>query len=442
MSFLKRKAKETPPAKEVDNQLFEAVYRWLNSGTTLRRDNLKTYVTLGFEGNPDVYSIINNIAAKFAQVPFKLISIDAKGEETELKSHELIDILKKPNSYQKWYEFAYLWEAFRCTTGNSIVYAPKLEFGNNQGKLAGNGLMITPSQNVEIVSNGMFNPIGYYKLDIDSQQTKIMPEDVIHTRLPGMTYNDGRNFMGQSPLKSALYLIFTQNKGYELLGKMYENPLPPGMLVDEGQTSQPSVEAQSAFEKLWKKKFGKGNSTGMPILTGGKKQWINLMTSTINDLMVGDTLKNGARVLANVLNWPSALMNDAAAMTLDNLKVFVKLAYTDRIKPDITAMLNGFNDSFVQAYAKINERLELRPDFSKVEELQADKKLTAEWLGILVDKGVITRDEARKVLEFDATELEGMQKHTMAFNLVDVDGEVEPTDTDTQKNLKGNEIYK
>ena len=35
-----------------------------------------------------------------------------------------------------------------------------------------------------------------------------------------------------------------------------------------------------------------------------------------------------------------------------------------------------------------------------------------------------------------------MQKHTMAFNLVDVDGEVEPTDTDTQKNLKGNEIYK
>ena len=439
-----KKEKKIEVAITDQNQMYEAIYKWIQNGFQLDKDNQKVYVTEGFEGNPDTYAIINNISSKAAMIPFRLVSINAKGEETELFQHELLDRLKTPNNYQTWTEFVYTWEAFRLTTGNSIIYAPRLEFGgNNNGKIMPDGMTLMPTQNTEILSGETWmEPVGWYVLDLDAHKQRIDPKDVIHSRMPSLTYDRGKNFMGQSPLKSAITLIFTQNKGYELLASLYKNPMPPGLLVDENQTQPYSVDIQSKLEETWNRKYGSQNSKGAPILTGGKKQWISFMTSTIRDLMIIESTQNGARVLANVLNWPSALMNDTSAMTLDNLKVFIKQAYTDRIKPDLQVLYEDLTNEICPAYARAGETLKLEPDYSVVEELQQDRKTLSEWISIAVNNGIISRNEAREMLELEEIEdSPGMDELTMSFNLVPVDGEKMPDIEEVNKNLNGNEPY-
>jgi len=440
--FFKKEKAITVEVTE-NNKLYEAIYKWIANGFVLDKDDQKIYVKQGFEGNPDTYAIINNIASKASLVPYKLISIRGE-EEEEIKEHEVLEILKRPNHYQNWTEFIYSWEIFRLVTGNSLIYAPRLSFGgNNNGKFTQDGMTLMPTQNTSIVAGQTWtDPIGAYVLDLDAQSLRIEPSEVIHSRMPSMTYDNGKVFMGQSPLKSAITLIFTQNKGYELLAGLYDNPMPPGMLVDENQTQPYSKEVQSKLEETWNRKYGSsGDKKGAPILTGGKKQWISFMTSTIKDLMIIESTQNGARVLANVLNWPSALMNDTSAMTLDNLKVFIKQAYTDRIKPDLQVLYEDISNEILPAYAKAGEVLKLVPDYSIIEELQQDKKTTVEWVSIAVSNGILSRNEAREVIDYEGIELPTMDNLTMPFNLQEIGQEIEPTDEEVNDNLDNIEPY-
>ena len=203
-----------------------------------------------------------------------------------------------------------------------------------------------------------------------------------------------------------------------------------------------TTSTTKARRNTWKRKYANQTNEGAPILTGGKKQWISFMTSTIRDLMIIESTQNGARVLANVLNWPSALMNDTSAMTLDNLKVFIKQAYTDRIKPDLQVLYQDLTNEICPAYARAGETLRLEPDYSVVEELQQDRKTLAEWLTMAVNNGIISRNEARDMLELEPKEdSPGMDKLTMSFNLTDVEGEEMPDIDEVNENLEGTEPY-
>lgn len=165
------------------NQLYHALYQFLSTGTPLGTDSkMKDYVREGYEGNPDLYSIVVKLAGMFAQVMEEAKLVQMKGDqEVEVQNDEIDRLRDQVNYYQTFYEFTQEWAIFRYITGNSIVYAPRLTSGMNRGKLTKDGLIMMPTQNIIIQSKGWRQPVGEYLLDIN-QTYKIAASDVWHER--------------------------------------------------------------------------------------------------------------------------------------------------------------------------------------------------------------------------------------------------------------------
>ena len=179
------------------NQLYRSLYEFLSAGMALGQDSkMKDYVREGYEGNPDLFSIILKLAGMFAAVMDSARLVTWKGDrEEEVENKEIDDLLEQTNYYQNFFEFCRHWAVSLYVTGNAIVYAPRFPAGMNKGKLTGDGLIIMPSQNVTIKSAGWRQPVGFYTLDIN-ESYKIPAADVWHERFaPTLTYEEGKNFM-------------------------------------------------------------------------------------------------------------------------------------------------------------------------------------------------------------------------------------------------------
>ena len=218
------------------NELYRALYEMLSHGLALGKDSkLKKYVSEGYEGNPDLFSIIIKLAGMFANIPLRLFERQSNGKEVKAENEKITRLMTKTNYYQNWNEFRRLWAVLNYVTGNSIVYAPKYENGVNKGKITLDGLIPMPTQNITIYSKGWRQPVGYYTLDID-ESYQINSEDVWHERFaPTISFEDGKNFMGMSPIKVAYNIINFQNKGYEITAKLYQAGHPPGIVSKENE---------------------------------------------------------------------------------------------------------------------------------------------------------------------------------------------------------------
>jgi len=54
------------------NQLYKSLYSFLQTGSALSRDSrVGDYIKQGYEGNPDVFSIVMKVASLFAQTMSK-----------------------------------------------------------------------------------------------------------------------------------------------------------------------------------------------------------------------------------------------------------------------------------------------------------------------------------------------------------------------------------
>ena len=141
---------------EVDkaNQFYEAYLGQVMPGQTLRKDyKMNDYIKDGYEKNADIFSIIDRLSTMFAQIPIETV------QDGEAVSNDLSERMLQPNSYQMYQEWAKLWYTFYLVTGNAIVYAPRLENGNDKGKLMPGGMFLMPTQHVDILSGGWRDPI-------------------------------------------------------------------------------------------------------------------------------------------------------------------------------------------------------------------------------------------------------------------------------------------
>ena len=389
------------------NELYRALYEMLSTGMPLSRDSkMKDYVREGYEGNPDVFSIVIKLSGMFAQVMSNIKLMQTSGgKDVEIDNAEIDAILENTNYYQNFYEFCRHWAVSYYITGNSIVYAPRFTGGANEGKLTLDGMIMMPSQNVNIFSSGWRKPIGHYALDIN-QSYKIDPHDVWHERFaPTLTYEGGKNFMGMSPVKVAANIINSQNKGYEVTAKMYSYGHPPGILSKEVEgNSETTAEQESKFRERYKTKYQNVNNMSVPIFTLGKMNYTKIGYDNLQELQVISMSEHGRRIFCNILQVPSQLFNDTAGSTYNNMNEASKAIYTGRIIPDVSQFCAGFNN-IVKAYGDFW----VKPDYSDIDCLQEEKEKKVVWVSKLFNDGIITGDQYLEMLGEEPTGLPEMQ---------------------------------
>jgi len=425
MSFLERiferraswsEIKELTDAVEEQNQFYRQMFHDLTAGTALKKDyHIKDYIKEGYEKNADVFSVIDRLSTMFSQIPKDLV----RGEDDDpVTEGPLYEILRQPNNYQIWQEFAKLWYTFYLTTGNAIKYAPRIQGGNDKGKLMPGGIYMMPTQHIQIEAGSWRDPIKFYSLEINLTTEKIPAEDVIHVRMPNLQYQGGANFMGMSPLKVAALIIEAENQGYQTVADTLSKGLPPGILkMTEEYDKIRSQELQADLEREWKKKYGNQKYTrraGYPVLGFGVDDWIPMGFSNFRDLQILEMSQHGLRVLCNVLGVPSQAFNDVAGTTFTNMGEARKMVYTNRLIPDFGLLLSYLNTMIVPAYG---EDLKIKADYSDIPELQDDKKELAQWLEVAVRWGMPPNRLFEK-LGLETIDNPAMDRSYLPFNIV------------------------
>jgi len=415
------------------NLLYHALYEFLSAGMALSGDShMKDYVREGYEGNPDLFSIVTKLGGMFAQVMGNAKLMQMQGDkEVEIENDEISRLFEKINYYQNFHEFCRNWAINFYITGNNIVYAPRFGAGLNKGKLTNDGMIIMPTQNVIIKSEGWRKPIGYYTLDLN-EGYKIQVSDIWHERFaPTLTYEEGKNFMGASPVKVARNIINSQNKGYEVTAKMYAFGHPPGILSKEAESGdETTAEQESKFRERYKTKYQGVNNMNIPIFTLGKLAYTKIGYDNLQELQVISMSEHGRRVFCNLLQVPAQLFNDTSASTFNNVSEASKIIYTNRIIPDVSQFCMGFNQ-ILKAYGDFY----LKPDYSGIEPLQEDKDKKSQWVSRMFADGVITGDQYLEMMGMEPTGLPEMNKRFVNINRV-------PMDLEDEDPGKSNKFYK
>jgi len=363
----------------IGNRFRRAFYAYWFPGQTLTRDdNLDTYLKDGYEKNPTIFGAANKIATIGASIPL----IAMKGEDiSEYDPLKEFFIQSKDKADYSLKEFRRHWRLFRLLLGEALIFAPVYKAGNSAGLPMFFDIM--PPQNIEIVTGGMSDPVKYYKVD-EKDKLPLDPADVFHSRaFLNTDFDEGRQFRGLSPLKVAANIISMMNSGDEMVKKLYDTGMPPGILYNKNIKGTEVNEQKSLLEKAWRSK-----SKDIPIIGGGELGWINLGFSSLRDLQIIESDKRGLRVICNIWGVHESLFS-AERATLDNMKIARKLMYEDRQKPDIEDEIEYLNKIFEST------GITYVADYSQIEALQEDKEKLAKIYAIGRDKKVVTRNEMR-----------------------------------------------
>lgn len=374
----------------VDRYL-QAFLQWIGANYTQYDTNLQTYVIEGLLKNPDVYSIIHQQAIKHANIPKKII--DGENEKDFP--------LERPNSMQTWGQLRYLEKQFLKSTGNIFKYIPSATDGLNRG--VPKACWILPSHMMKIVIKKDFDlrnyeesPISHYMLIEGRVYTEFPADQVIHIAYPNPNYDlNGSHLYGLSPLRPLLRNIQSSNLAIDGNVKAMLNSGMFGFLHGKGDNVLTDEQGKSLKSRM--KEMEASEQRLHRIGVASQEIGYTQVGLTPDKLMPFDFLKFDQKQLCNALSWSDKLLNNDDGGKYDNVSQFRKQVVTDNIMPDNNLIDEADTNQFIRLF-KGYENAEQISVYDGLAEMQEDMTELAKWISEMVDRGILTRDEAREHL--------------------------------------------
>ncbi len=428
----------TKNSQQTAKEYNQAIYNWLGESIVWNPENDETYVNEGYRKNATIYSIINLITKAASTIPIcvyeKVNDSDLKRYKAmtsgmidgtiihksnmlkksaliELKDTELHEILERPNPAQSYASFISELIAFGKLTGNRYVYGIGPDTGDNIGKYK--ELYVMPSQIMEIVSGGMFEPVKEYKIQYNGSFA-IPSDQICHIKDFNPYYDGtGSHLYGQSPLRAGLRSLTTNNEAVQTGVKYLQNQTARGVLMsDEGDLNE--VQAQQLKDKF-RSTYQGSNNAGDIVITPKKLSWVNFGLSA-GDISLLEQYNASIKDLCNIYAVPSQLLNNDKASTYNNIKEAKKALYQNAVIPEMLKIRDELNRWLAPKYG---EKYYIDFDFSVIPELQeemdkvVDQMSRAWW---------ITPNEKRASMSYAEEENEALNEFYVPANLMPING--------------------
>lgn len=378
-----------------ENDLITALYQLLRPGQIIEMsDNPETYIKQGYYKNPNLATVVDLIAVNAASIDIDLFEIDAQGEEVQITNHEILDILAQPNEFISGSAFIEALVKFMKLTGNSYIYSPRPDNGNNANKIpqdeGGNfQLHYIPSPLVKIVSGGPLDPVLEYMIR-GNWRMRLQKPDVLHIKRPSVSSDIQDQLYGESPVKTIRSTIAISNMANTAQFANFKNGGVSGILTFKGASGR---EEEAAKLKEDFAVQGEGASKiGKLLATSAEVDYIDMSRSNV-ELGVLESETQSLRKIASHFQIDPGLVGDPAGSTFSNRKDARKAAYTDAYIPSLETILQGLNKWLVPPYAMEGKKLELRPRIDNIPEMQPDKVQQWQWLNL--SNGNLTPNEKR-----------------------------------------------
>lgn len=356
-----------------------------------------------------VYRNNDVIAKEVATIKFELYKIKTVRDEVvydRIYTHEILSALSRFNEFTTSYDAIYTTQSHRKLAGDSFWYIER-----SGTKI--NNIFILPPDKVKIDlgdANGSQRVIkGYEYTDtVKGKQIKITyaPEDIIHFKVP-----DPKNpYRGKSTVVAAAEAIDIDNMASYANKKLFERGLISELMLttEKSLTPEQIKQLHSEFRNTY---GGVKNAYKVPIFSGGiepknvqmsnkdaqfleQQQWLRDKICSLfgnpKSIITTDDV-NRANADATILNWKRGTITSEMKSICDTLNEFLVPLYGENL-------LLGFCDP-----------------------VEEDEDAKIEQVTQLVDKDIISINEAREELGYQAVdggdEL-GFQRSERRFNAI------------------------
>ena len=347
-----------------------------------------------FGMNSLAFRAISMLAESVATVPILLYQRDATGDDTEVPSHPLLDVMARPNSAESGRQFRAALTADLKTAGEAFIL--KLAASNNR-RVELHLLrpdLVTVNQSRELGGDATFE----YR-DATGRQRAYSREDVLHIR----TLDPLRTGRGFSSVRAVSLDLDQSNLAGRWNVSLLKNAGRPSMMV-LSKSQLAAEQLQQLRESMLTKFAGSAAAGRIAVLDGTDVTVEQLgMNPTQMDWLEG---KNAAEArIATGLGVPPELLN-LGQTTFNNRFEAKKSLYQETIVPLLTLVLEELNAWLTPALAE-GADLRLVPYWEKIDALQPDRTAEYKRLDDAVAAGWLTINEARGEVGFDPDDTYG-----------------------------------
>jgi len=360
----------------------KAVIDWINNAFN---DGEKT--TAGITVDSDtalthsaVYRAVNILSSTIASLPIELFKPDEKGDITKVNSHPGLRLLtRSPNEIQTPYIFIETMQTGPLTWGNGYAYIHRDIIGQPKR------LQLIHPKNVQVKATDQY--IFYDIQDFEGgDKNNVRSMNILH--VPGLGY-DG--VVGKSPINVAAESIAGGLATQKFGNKFYANGAnQTGILMHPHQLSAKAQEnLKSSFDKKTK---GLDNAGGTMILEEGLKyQPITIPPEQAQFLQ---SRRFSVEEVARWFGLPPHLLADLTKSSYNSIEaqgleflIYTLRAWLKRWEQELDRKLLTESELDEGYFFKFNiEGL-----------LRADSTTRANFLTMMVNNGLYTINEARKI---------------------------------------------
>lgn len=344
--------------------------------------------------NPIGFRCVKLIATAVANIPLLAFR---DGDELE-DGHEILDLLNRPSFFQSGVQLREQFFTYLLLSGNGY-----LESVGPSTRRPPSELYALRPDRMKIVPSRFGVPMAYeYR---HGSVTKSWPSnprtgesDILHIK----EFHPLDDWYGLSRAMPAARSVDSNNMATEHNKSLLDHgATPSGALIFEpvksasgAMESAPQQVIENAEKRIADRHSGPKNA-GRPMVFGGSVKWEEMGLSP-RDMNFGETKLDAARDICVAWGVPPMLLIKGES-TYNNRKEAKLEFYEETVLPLLGLGLSGLNTWIQPRY---EENLTLQPDLDSISALEPRRESKRNSVVELLDKEVITADEAREALQY------------------------------------------
>ena len=397
------------------SRAYNSVVRLTSGQAVWTPKDYENFAREGYGNNVYVYSCVRLIAQSCAGIPWLLYE-QKKDKLEELDfNHPLLKVWSRPNPFEGFGAWFEAMVSYLLLSGNTYI---ERTLARPSDKLE---LYALRPDRMKIVPGNKSNPITRYEYMVNGNTTPFEPELILHIKY----FNPLNDFYGMSPIEASARSIDENNESRKWNVALLQNSAQPSGILSTDQTL--SEETRNILREQAVELYGGSKNAGNVFVAeaGLKFQPIGL---TPVDMSWLEGSKLSAREIAIAYNVAPELIGDNSSKTYSNYGEARKALYQETVLPLMDYLKDAFNNWLVPLWG---ENLYLDYDKDGIEALQEDQdKLYNRMFGA-VDRGIITRNEAREMLGFQTLKVPEADRLYIPFSLTPINEE--PTEEEPEK---------
>jgi HK97 family phage portal protein len=364
------------------DKLSTAAFGAILAGTDDEDLYLRSYEDI-YRSQPVVAGVVDKLARRTATLPFHGYRNLPNLDRELIVGDSLDSLIKHPMPRAGTVHLLHHIKASLLIHGNALV--AKVRGGDRKAP----PVMLWPINWATVSAYGDGRIEFWSTTQFGGQERFIRAEDTMHFAWPGP---DGGE-IGVSPLEKLGVTIRLEDAAQRHQTALFKNGTRPSMAISVEQEKSDIAALEFARDRVEAMHKGVDNS-GKTFFMGANVKVQPLSLSPVETALIEQRKLNREEVGA-VYDLAGPLMNDLEHGTFSNVQVLLDSLYRDILPPWLTLIQQTFQAQLLDQQPEWSDRF---LEFDLSAKLKGDPVQLATSLKLQVEAGLLTRNEARRIL--------------------------------------------